>query len=128
MKKTGIKAAIVVLLAVTVLAGEESKQQSLFCWQLRFWPERHLPVRAEAGVAVAAAVKDGDAEWPVDHEWAQTSNRHSRIIPGYRAHIARSPRAQIKTSGAVKADARADSVRASRAEAWQCRVEAAEAW
>ena len=85
-----------------------------------------MPVRAEAaGVAaadkdgeaveVAAADPDGDAEWPADQEWMQTCNPHSRVIHGYRAHIARSGRVRIKTS---RVRARVDSVRASRAQEW----------
>ena len=95
-----------------------------------------MPVRAVEAVEVeaadkdgqaaqvAAAVKDWDAEWSAGLDWAQTSNPHSGETPGYRAHIARSPRAVIETSGASRAEARADSARASRAEAQRCRVEA----
>ena len=100
-----------------------------------------MPVR-EAAVAVAAADKDGeavevaaagqewDAEWPADRGWAQTSNPHSRAIPGCRAHIARSARVRIKTFSPGKAEARMDSARASRAEAQvdSVRASKAEAW
>jgi hypothetical protein len=72
---------------------------------------RRLPVRVEAA-AVAATGKDGDAEWLTCHKWAQTPILHSRTIPGYRAHIARLPRARIKTR-AGKAEGQVDSARAT---------------
>jgi len=84
-----------------------------------------MPVRAEAvevaaadkdgeAVEVAVAGRDGDKGWPADHKWTQTSNHHSRTIPGYQAHIARLPRVRIKTSRAGKAEVRVVSARASR--------------
>lgn len=85
--------------------------------------------------AVAAAAPDGGEEWPADLEWAQIPNPYGRTVTrDPEVHIARTARDRSKTSEADKAEARADSARASRieaveatrAEVRQCKEEAAE--